>query len=76
MKRVFINRAKENDLERFKQIAFNSKLRKIREKYKIDFLKQNNYLDMRMFGEIEENNIGYLKIEPKEDKAEQLGIGV
>lgn len=65
VKRMLIHRSELTDLEVFKAIAFNSKLKRMPERWKVPWLIKNGYIQEEMFGRIERAAFDYLYIEGK-----------
>ncbi len=65
VKRMMIHRARQGDLEAFKNIVFNSKLKRMPERFKVPFLLENGYIDKDMFGEVQSAPFDYLYIDPR-----------
>ena len=56
LKRVWINRAEISDAEKFNQVVFNGRIKRMPERYKVKWLLSNNIIDPTLFGDV--NNIG------------------
>ncbi len=50
LKRVFINRAVIDDIDEFKALVFDSRLKRMPERYKVGWLIKNGKIDLEMFG--------------------------
>ena len=49
LKRVWINRAEIGDIDRFKAVVFDSRIKRMPERYKVQWLINNNVIDAEMF---------------------------
>lgn len=63
MKRMFIHRAETAEIEIFKAIAFDSRLKRLPERWKVPWLLKHGYIDSAMFGQIDKAAFDYLYIE-------------
>jgi hypothetical protein len=50
LKRMWINRAGLGDIERFKSMVFDSRIKRIPERYKVGWLLDNGVVDISLFG--------------------------
>lgn len=64
-KRVWINRAETNDLEAFKAVVYDSRLKRMPERYKIDWLLQNGKIDPGICDSVDSSGCDYLRIRGK-----------
>jgi len=62
MKRVWINRAEIGDLDRFKAVAFNTKIKRMPERYKVPWLLENKHINPGLFGRVGGSGADYLYI--------------
>lgn len=60
LKRVYIHRAEQNDLELFKRIVFSKKLNRLSDEDKVCWLQAHKIIDDKMFGKIESASFDYL----------------
>ncbi|KKM46515.1 hypothetical protein LCGC14_1559830 [marine sediment metagenome] len=60
VKRVWIHRAEIADLDRFKAVVFNTKIKRMPERYKVPWLLENGHIDPGLFGGVDASGADYL----------------
>ena len=62
VKRMMIHRAEQKDLDMFKNIVFNKRLKRLPERFKVPFLLKHGYINQNIFGLIDDAPFDYLYI--------------
>lgn len=62
LKRTWINRAETNDLEAFKAVVYDSRVKRMPERYKVEWLLNNGKIDPGICDGVDSSGCDYLRI--------------